>query len=78
MILNLAIWFGLHVLFSEVSVVRAGPLSIELPVLSSIDWASLTLTLLAVFAIFRLKMSVITVLLGSAVLGMAWTLVGMR
>jgi chromate transporter len=77
-ILNLAIWFGLHVLFSEVSVVRAGPLSIELPVLSSVDWASLTLTVLAVFAIFRLKMSVMTVLLGSAVLGMAWTLAGMR
>ncbi|WP_415926424.1 chromate efflux transporter [Neorhizobium phenanthreniclasticum] len=70
-ILNLAIWFGLHVLFSEVNVVRAGPLWIERPVLSSIDWASLTLTLLAVFAIFRLKMSVMTVLLGSAVLGMA-------
>ncbi|MGQ2967130.1 MAG: chromate efflux transporter [Allorhizobium sp.] len=77
-ILNLAIWFGLHVLFSEVSVVRAGPLSIELPVLSSLDWASLTLTLLAIFAVFRLKMSVMTVLLGSAVLGMAWTLAGMR
>jgi chromate transporter len=77
-ILNLAIWFGLHVLFSEVIVVRAGPLSIEIPVLSSIDRASLTLTLLAVFAIFRLKMSVMTVLLSSAVLGMAGTLVGMR
>ncbi|RKE76949.1 chromate efflux transporter [Rhizobium sp. AG855] len=77
-ILNLAIWFGLHVLFSEVSVVRAGPLSIELPVLSSLDWASLTLTLLAIFAVFRLKMSVMTVLLGSAMLGMAWTLAGMR
>lgn len=77
-ILNLAIWFGLHVLFSEVNVVRAGPISIELPVLSSIDWASFTLTLLAVFAIFQLKMSVMTVLLGSAVLGMAWTLAGMR
>ncbi|MCC2613384.1 chromate efflux transporter [Neorhizobium petrolearium] len=77
-ILNLAIWFGLHVLYSKVNVIRAGPLSIELPVLSSIDWASLTLTLLAVFAIFRLKMSVMKVLLSSAVLGMAWTLVGFR
>lgn len=77
-ILNLAIWFGLHVLYSKVNVIRAGPLSIELPVLSSIDWASLTLTLLAVFAIFRLKMSVMKVLLSSAVLGMAWTLVVFR
>lgn len=50
----------------------------EVPVLSSVDWASLVLTLLAVIAIFRLKMSVMTVLLGAAVVGMAWTLAGMR
>ena len=77
-ILNLAIWFGLHVLFTDVTTIQAGPLKMEVPVLSSVDWASLVLTLLAVLAIFRLKMSVMTVLLGSAVLGMAWTLAGMR
>ncbi|CAD7025844.1 chromate transporter [Pseudorhizobium halotolerans] len=77
-ILNLAIWFGLHVLFADVTTIQAGPLKMEVPVLSSVDWASLVLTLLAVLAIFRLKMSVMTVLLGSAVLGMAWTLAGMR
>jgi chromate transporter len=77
-ILNLAIWFGMHVLFADVTAIQTGPLSMEVPVLSSVDWASLVLTLLAILAIFRLKMSVMTVLLGSAVLGMAWTLAGMR
>lgn len=75
-ILNLAIWFGLHVLFSEVATFQVGPLSIQVPVLSSVDWASVVLTLLAVFGIFRLKMSVMTVLLGTAMLGMVWTIAG--
>lgn len=77
-ILNLAIWFGLHVLFSEVATFQAGPLSIQLPVLPSVEWASVVLTLLAVFGIFRLKMSVMTVLFGTAVLGMGWTFAGMQ
>jgi len=77
-ILNLAIWFGLHVLFSEVATFQAELLSIQVPVLSSVDWASVVLTLLAIIAIFRLKMSVMTVLLGTAVLGMAGTLAGVQ
>lgn len=77
-ILNLAIWFGLHVLFSEVATFQAELLSIQVPVLSSVDWASVLLTLLAIIAIFRLKMSVMTVLLGTAVLGMAGTLAGVQ
>src|SRR5215218_10357085 len=35
-ILNLAVWFGLHVLFARVSVMRYGPLSLEVPDLSSV------------------------------------------
>ena len=40
--------------------------------------ASVVLTLLAVIAIFRLKMSVMTVLLGTALLSVAWAPAGMR
>ncbi|WP_440411173.1 chromate efflux transporter [Neorhizobium petrolearium] len=71
-ILNLAVWFGLHVLFSEVTTLTLGPLSWDVPILSSVDWPSLTLTLLAALALFRLRQSVITVLLASAALGIAW------
>jgi chromate transporter len=77
-LLNLAVWFGLHVLFFDVATLQAGPLSMELPVLSSVDVASLVLTLLAVIAIFRLKLSVMMVLFGAAVVGMAWTLATVR
>ena len=44
-ILNLAIWFGLHVLFRELVPMRAFGLRIDVPVLSSIDLASLALFL---------------------------------
>ena len=71
-ILNLAVWFGLHVLFREVATLTLGPLRWDVPVLDTIDGPSLILTLLAAVALFRLQQSVITVLLASAVLGIAW------
>ncbi|WP_430256919.1 chromate efflux transporter [Neorhizobium sp. DAR64872/K0K18] len=73
-ILNLAVWFGLHVLFAEVQQVAVGSLRIDIPVMTSIIWPSLVLTVLAAVAIFRLRMSVITTLLISAGLGVAWTM----
>jgi chromate transporter len=73
-ILNLAVWFGLHVLFSEVRPTTFGLWSVDLPVLSSIDLPSLVLTVLAILAIFRLKWSVITTLAASAALGIIWSL----
>ncbi|WP_425965028.1 chromate efflux transporter [Rhizobium nepotum] len=76
-ILNLAIWFGLHVLFSEVKPASLGGRSIDLPVITSIVWPSLALTVVAAVAIFRLKFSVITTLLLSAGLGILWNLTGL-
>ena len=73
-ILNLAVWFGLHVLFAEVKPVVLGPLTLDVPVLRSLLLPSLVLTVLAAFAIFRLKLSVITVLAMSAALGIGWHL----
>jgi len=43
------------------------------PVLGSLILPSLVLTVLAAFAIFRLKLSVITTLAISALLGIGWT-----
>ena len=72
-ILNLAIWFGLHVLFRETASFTYGFWAIDVPVLTSLSLPSLVLTLLAAIAIFRLKMSVISTLLASAALGVGWT-----
>ena len=76
-ILNLAIWFAIHVIWRAVTQVTAGPLSLELPVLASIDWVAAGLSVLALFAVFRLKLGMTTVLGGAAVLGLALHLVGL-
>ncbi len=75
-ILNLAIWFGLHVLFRETTNFTYGSWRMDVPVLTSLSLPSLILTLLAAMAVFRLKMSVITTLLTSAALGVGWTVLG--
>ncbi|HYG90135.1 MAG TPA: chromate efflux transporter [Azospirillum sp.] len=61
-ILNLAIWFALHVLFREATEVRFGPMVVDIPVLASIDLASLALTAGALLAVFRFKVGMIPVL----------------
>ncbi|NLS02473.1 chromate efflux transporter [Rhizobium sp. P32RR-XVIII] len=76
-ILNLAIWFGLHVLFGEVRTLTFGSWWLDVPVLSSLNLPSLTLTALAAIAIFRLNFSVIVTLLAAAILGVGWTVVAL-
>lgn len=76
-ILNLAIWFAIHVVWREVARVEAGPLSLELPIIASIDWAAAILSALALLAVFRLKLGMATVLGGAAALGVALNLAGL-
>lgn len=76
-ILNLAIWFGVHVVWRQVARVEAGPISIDLPVLGSIDWAAAALSALALVAVFRLRLGMATALVGAAGLGVALHLVGL-
>ena len=76
-ILNLALWFAIHVVWREVARVEAGPLSLELPVLSSVDLAAAGLSVLALVAVFRLRLGMATVLAGAAALGLALHLAGL-
>jgi len=68
-ILNLAVWFGLHTLFREVGPLKVGPLDIAWPVWSSLDPAALALALVAALALFRLKLGMIPTLALCAGLG---------
>jgi len=76
-ILNLALWFAVHVIWREVARIEAGPLSLELPVLASVDGAAAALSALALLAVFRLKLGIATVLGGAAALGLALHLAGL-
>jgi len=70
-ILNLSIWFSLHVLFGEVVAVAAGPFAIDLPVPSTLDPLAAGLTVATLVAVFWLRVGVTWVLGGSALAGLA-------
>jgi chromate transporter len=76
-ILNLALWFALHVIFDEHLRVTAGPIDLELPVWSSLDLPAAILSALALLAVFRLKLGMATVLGGAALLGLLLHLAGL-
>ena len=74
-ILNLVVWFALHVLFATVVQVHWLGASFDVPVPGSVDLPSLVLAAAAAIAIFRFKVGMIPVLLASALAGMVYALV---
>ncbi len=73
-ILNLALWFGLHVLFRKVADVDLMPalgFSLLLPVWSSLDPAALALFLLSALLLFWFRWGMLSVLTVCAVAGLA-------
>ena len=75
-ILNLAIWFAMHVLFAAVIDTRILGLIIDVPVLTSANWAAIALTTGAMLAIFRFGVSMAWVLAACALAGTAFRLIG--
>jgi chromate transporter len=78
-ILNLAVWFALHVLFATLVPVHVLGTSVDLPVLASVNLPSLLLSIASAVAIFRFKFGMIPVLLGSSLVGVIlYLVVGMK
>ncbi|WP_052715350.1 chromate efflux transporter [Paracoccus sp. 228] len=75
-ILNLALWFGLHVLFDRLRPVAAMGLDLDLPVWRTLDPAAMVLILAAMIAVFRLRAGTVPVLAGCALAGLALHLAG--
>jgi chromate transporter len=61
-ILNLTVWFALHVLFATVDVQQAGPLRLLVPDLASVSWPAVLLSALAVVLLFALHRGIATTL----------------
>lgn len=76
-ILNLAVWFALHVIFDELRRVVALGLNLDLPVWSSLNFAAAALVLAAFLATFRFRLGPVTVLAGCALAGLALNLAGL-
>jgi len=73
-ILNLSIWFSLHVLFAEVHQIRGYGMELDVPVLSTVNVASLLLTLAAMIAVFRFKVGMIKVIVACSAAGLLYGL----
>lgn len=76
-ILNLAVWFGLHVVFDEVRTVTAYGLDLDVPVWSTVNLAAAALVLAALVAVFRFRLGAVTVLAGCALAGVALASLGL-
>jgi chromate transporter len=61
-ILNLTVWFALHVLFGKVTPREAGPLRLLVPDATSLSALSLVLSVVAVVLLFGLKRGIVTTL----------------
>ena len=75
-VLNLALWFAIHAMFTRTVPVRGLGLSFDAPVFASLDLWSFALAVVAAIAIFRLKVGMPATLAICAVLGVALHLAG--
>jgi chromate transporter len=73
-ILNLAFWFSLHALFGQLNPFHAFGMNVSVPVLSTVNWRAVVLSLAAMIAIFRFKAGMIPVLATSCLAGVIWYL----
>jgi chromate transporter len=76
-VLNLAIWFAIHTVFRDVRQFDAGPIHFDLPVLASADLWAFTISVAAIFAMFRMKIGIFATLGGAAAAGMALYFAGL-
>jgi chromate transporter len=75
-VLNLAIWFALHTVFRETWPVRGFGLSFDAPILTSVDFWALLLSVAAVIAMFRFKVGMIPTLAACSAAGIVLYLTG--
>lgn len=68
-VLNLAVWFALHVVFARVDDQWYGPLRLHLPAIDSLDPVALVLTVAAAIAMLRFHLGLLTTLAAAALCG---------
>lgn len=76
-ILNLAVWFALHVFFGHVASVEIGPLKLSVPELASLDWRVVVLAGLSGYLLLRRHYGIATVLAVTSALSLAMRLGGL-
>ena len=75
-ILNLSIWFALHVFFEKVTRESVGPLILWVPDVTTLDWRVIVLAVLAAILVLRMHVNLIVVLALAALAGVGLSVVG--
>ncbi len=75
-ILNLTVWFALHVLFAKVDDTVIGPLHLHLPDLSTLNPVAAVLSALAFVLLFAFHRAIVTTLAVCGTLAVAWLWMG--
>ncbi len=73
-VLNLAAWFALHVIFGEVNELHSLGMRLRVPVWETLDIAALLLAVAALVAMLRFKAGMIPTLAASATIGVVYQL----
>ena len=71
-VLNLAVWFALHVIFGEVREETMGGIHLFVPVWHTVEWAALVIAVGALLATLKFKVGMIPTLFASGALGIAY------
>ena len=72
-ILNLSLWFALHVLFGTVTATRFGPLQLWTPDLATLNIEALVLAILAAILLFGFHFGIASTLAIAAAASLAWS-----
>ncbi len=70
-IVNLALWFSMHTLFSDLTHYRIAGAVLEVPVISTFQTSSVLISLISAVLVFRLRASLFTTLAVAGALGIA-------
>jgi chromate transporter len=71
-VLNLTVWFSLHVLFGTVRDLPVGPLLLQVPAWETVNVPAVVIALAAAVATLRFHIGITALLGGSAIAGMLW------
>ena len=69
-ILNLALWFSLNVIFARVDELWVGPLRLMAPDLTTLDPWALVIATAAMLAMLRFRAGILTIIAGAGASGM--------
>jgi chromate transporter len=70
-VLNLAVWFGVHTLFGATRIWEFGPLRVLLPDPTSVEWTAVLIAAASLVALVRFRAGLLTVLTAAALTGVA-------